>query len=161
MIVILDSLINVLTLQIGFILGNMIHLLLTPAGVVMAVSLLIYLEYLTIKSITKDMQWVLLYLNSHKFKNTFIATFQSTVLPIILKKKNILVSRLISKRHIIYNVNITDTYAFAFAPSHKYKEKIEKFGENLEIPITTTKKTTTINKLLRSLDVRGFLLFWR
>jgi len=88
MIAILDNVINALALQVGFMLGDMIRLLLTPVGAVMAVSLLAYLGHVTIKSITKDMQGVLIYLKNHKLKNAFFAPFQSTILPIILKKKN-------------------------------------------------------------------------
>src|SRR3989344_4315747 len=88
MIAILDNVINVLMLQSGFILGDIIHLLLNPAGAVMAVSLLAYLEYVTIKSIAKDMQGAMSYIRNHNFENTFIGPFQFTVLPIILKNKN-------------------------------------------------------------------------
>jgi len=89
MIAILSDFINMLLLQAGFILSNMIHWLLTPVGAVMAVSLLVYLEYVAIKSITKDMRGVLMYLNNHKLKNAFLASFQSTILSRILKRKNI------------------------------------------------------------------------
>ena len=41
-------------LQLGFVLADMIQFLMNPVGAVLAVSLLAYLEYVTVKSVIKD-----------------------------------------------------------------------------------------------------------
>lgn len=69
MIAILDNVINVLTLGVGFILGEIIHLLLTPVGPVITL-LLVYLEYLVVKSTIRDMRLALNHLRRvYRLKN--------------------------------------------------------------------------------------------
>jgi len=69
MIAILNYFINLSALHIGFVLGDMIHILLNPLGAVMAVSLLAYLEYATIKNITKNTHGFVADLRGYELKN--------------------------------------------------------------------------------------------
>ena len=146
MIAILDNLISVLALQVGFTLGNIIYFLGTPFGIVIIVSWLVYLEYATIKSIIKDpnaiiVRMVTKYMQTYALKNTPLTSYQLATLNVIFKKKNIgikdisniigvpiiatrkLVNGLINNGYVMRSVNIGDKRTFVFATSHKYKEQ--------------------------------------
>lgn len=84
MIAILDSFINVLTLQMGFILGDMIHILHTIPGAIMATALLVLLEYITIKKIIRDPSSVVFRMIIHSVINITVLA-----LTIIFKNKPI------------------------------------------------------------------------
>src|SRR3990167_8283785 len=97
MIAILNYFINISALHIGFVLGDMIHILLNPLGAVMAVSLLAYLKYATIKNISKNMRGFIAGLRRYELKKVSPATVRSATPAVALKRHYIGILNMLSK----------------------------------------------------------------
>jgi len=72
MIEILENLIQILMIQMSLILGNIIHLLASPLGAVMAILFLVCMEGLIVKSIMNDPSSVIIKKIINYAKNNII-----------------------------------------------------------------------------------------
>ena len=110
-------------IQVSHVLADLIHALYTPAGAVMAVSSLIYFEYATIKSISKDTRIISSYAKNRRLmKNTFNNSPQPKTSPLITAKE--LFKDVINRRREVFGIDVRDNRFFAFATYHKRKNEI-------------------------------------
>ncbi len=73
------------------ILETLILFTVTPIGFIMLMSLLLFSEYLILKSVIKDMKVVFNYIKNLKSRITPVASFLPKLPDVIFKRKNILI----------------------------------------------------------------------
>src|SRR3989344_4163320 len=134
------------------ILSNFILLLISPPGFLVSMLLLIYFEYLTLKSIVKDSYGINLntvisnYVHRHTSKSLPLSSSEQAALDMVYRRENIgtrevsnnigiaisttrrLMRDLASKGYVFRKVNKNDRRAFCYMASHKYIQKVKIYN---------------------------------